>query len=338
MLTKERLQLFEKLRKKMLGISQEEKSALFSKAKNQNNWFTYDSCEKAFLGIEKLLEPKLLSDFMSKYSFQENQNPKEIGLMLSGNIPAVGFHDILCVLLSGNKAAIKLSSMDGVLIHWFLESLERIDQRVSAFISIEEMLKGKDAYIATGSDNSSRYFDYYFGKYPHLIRKNRTSVAILSGEESEKELQKLGEDIFMYFGLGCRNVSKIFVKKEEDVSLLLDALAPFVSIADHHKYFNNYEYNKSIFLVNRDKHLDNGFVLLKESQDLVSPIGVLFYEVYIDESDLAKKLTKIEGKVQCIVGKPQSGKKVIGFGRAQFPEISDFADQVDTMNFLAQLV
>ena len=337
MLTKERLHLFEMLRDKILNIPQEEKDLLFAKARNENSWFTYDSCEMAFKGIATLLEPDGLSNFVAKYSIRTDENPKEIGLMLAGNIPAVGFHDILSVLLSGNKASIKLSSTDQVLIRWILNALIEIDQRVADFISIEEMLKGKDAYIATGSDNSSRYFDYYFSKYPHVIRRNRTSIAVLSGKESSEELQALGKDIFMYFGLGCRNVSKIFVRKEDDLHLLLDALAPYLSIADHHKYFNNYEYNKSIFLVNRDKHLDNGFVLLKESQELVSPIGVLYYELYSDQTDLEEKLSKVIDKTQCIVANSLVTKGVIPFGKAQFPMISDFSDQVDTMKFLTEL-
>lgn len=335
--SKDRLILFEKLGQKISNLSQEEKDLLYSKAKNQNNWFTYDSCESAFRGISKILANASLSDFLDNYTIQDFNPPKEIGLMLAGNIPAVGFHDILCVLLSGNKACIKLSSTDSVLIQWILDTLIQLDSRISSLISLEEMLKGKDAYIATGSDNSSRYFNYYFGKYPHVIRRNRTSVAVMSGDETSEELKELGKDIFLYFGLGCRNVSKVFVKNESEVGRLLDEIAPFFTIADHHKYFNNYEYNKSIYLVNRDQHLDNGFLLLRESKELVSPIGVLFYEIYENQDQLETRLAEDRDKIQCIVSRCKAIKNSIPFGKAQFPEVNDFADGVDTMSFLTQL-
>jgi hypothetical protein len=200
------------------------------------------------------------------------------------------------------------------------------------------MLKNKQAYIATGSDNSARYFNYYFGKYPHLIRSNRTSVAILQGEESTADLQALGKDIFDYFGLGCRNVSKVFVKNQEQLTQLLDALQSFEWVANHHKYFNNYEYNKSIYLVNRTTHLDNGFLLIKESADLVSPIGVLFYEIYEDEFELQSKLSALASQIQCVVGSSSLGfPGIIPFGQTQCPAPWDYADGVDTLQFLSGL-
>jgi hypothetical protein len=258
--------------------------------------------------------------------------------MLSGNIPAVGFHDLLSVLISGHTACVKLSSQDAALPLWFIQELKKIEPRFSDRIQVEDMLKNKQAYIATGSDNSARYFNYYFGKYPHLIRSNRTSVAILQGDESKADLQALGKDIFDYFGLGCRNVSKVFVKNQGQLTDLLDALESFSWVGNHHKYFNNYEYNKSIYLVNRTPHLDNGFLLLKESTDLVSPIGVLFYEIYSEEQELKTKLKDLDTKIQCVVGNPAMDLQgIIPFGQTQCPQPWDYADGVDTLQFLGTL-
>jgi hypothetical protein len=258
--------------------------------------------------------------------------------MLAGNIPAVGFHDILAVLIAGHSACIKLSSQDSALPLWLLTQLKRIEPRFSDRIFIEELLKNKQAYIATGSDNSARYFNYYFGKYPHLIRSNRTSVAILQGDESTADLQALGHDIFDYFGLGCRNVSKVFVKNQEQLTQLLDAIQSFEWVANHHKYFNNYEYNKSIYLVNGNPHLDNGFLLLKESADLVSPIGVLFYEIYEDNFELQAKLSALASQIQCLVGSSRlSIPGIVPFGQTQCPAPWDYADGVDTLQFLSGL-
>lgn len=256
---------------------------------------------------------------------------------MAGNIPGVGFHDLMCVLLSGNIAVVKLSSSDSFFSKWLIDRLIQVEPQFEKYIQIEEMLKGMDAYIATGSDNSARYFNYYFGKYPSIIRANRTSVAILTGEESEAELEKLGLDIFLYFGLGCRNVAKLFVKEVGQLQHFLDAMEKYNWVSSNHKYHNNYEYNKSIYLVNSEQHLDNGFLLVKESKELVSPIGVVFYEVYESHEDLIQKLDSAESKIQCVIGDPAKFPGAIGFGEAQYPKPWDYADKVDTMKFLLTL-
>ena len=209
---------------------------------------------------------------------------------MAGNIPAVGFHDVLCVLLNGDSALIKLSSKDTVLLKFLLEKLIEINPGFSSKIQYAERLKSFDAVIATGSDNTSRYFEYYFGKYPHIIRKNRTSVAILDGTENEKDLTQLGTDVFSYFGLGCRNVSKLFVPSGYNFGPLFRSWELFKEIEHHHKYHNNYHYQKSIFLVSVIPHLDNGFVLLQESERLVSPIAVVYYEYYTKPDELRDRL------------------------------------------------
>jgi len=334
----DRISAFIRLGNLLSDLEGDEKFVLFQQAQNQNAWFTPQSLDQALKGIQVLLDAEAMEKWVANYSFSETAQPQQIGLMLAGNIPGVGFHDILAVLIAGHSACIKLSSQDTALPLWLLRQLKVIEPRFSERIFIEELLKNKQAYIATGSDNSARYFNYYFGKYPHLIRSNRTSVAILQGDESLADLQALGNDIFDYFGLGCRNVSKVFVKNQAQLTQLLDAIQAFDWVANHHKYFNNYEYNKSIYLVNGTPHLDNGFLLLKESVDLVSPIGVLFYEVYEDEAALQSKLSALASQIQCVVGHSSLGiPGIIPFGQTQCPAPWDYADGVDTLQFLSGL-
>ncbi|WP_057940037.1 acyl-CoA reductase [Algoriphagus resistens] len=330
----ERISAFVNLGKAIRDLSFEEKEELLWRAENNNNWFTKESVESALEGILHMLSPEKLDAWLAVYELEEVRNPKSIGLMLAGNIPAVGFHDLMCVILAGHQAVIKLSSSDEVLMKWIIKKLLEFDSRLEKQVLMQEMLKGMDAYIATGSDNSSRYFNYYFGKYPHIIRQNRTSVAVLSGSETQEDYINLGRDIFQYFGLGCRNVSKVYLKSKDQLQELLGALEVYSAIGSHHKYHNNYDYNKSIYLVNLEEHLDNGFLLVKESEDLVSPISVLYCEVYENEAQLKGKLRQLESKIQCVVG---NGADRIPFGSAQNPEPWEYADNVDTMAFLLGL-
>jgi hypothetical protein len=261
---------------------------------------------------------------------------RTVALVLAGNIPLVGFHDLLCVLVSGHRAQLKLSSKDSRLMMYLIKHLLWLEPEFEKYITIKESkLEEFDAVLATGSDNSSRYFQQYFGKYPHIIRKNRTSISILNGFESTDQLQALGKDVFTYFGLGCRNVSKVFVPQEYDFKPLLDSWSTYQEIINHHKYINNYDYQKSILLVNRTPFLDNGFVLLQESDRLVSPISVLYYERYSSTVDLQQKINSNAEKIQCIVG--NSKPATVPFGKAQIPEVWDYADQIDTLKFLSEL-
>ncbi|GMQ29803.1 acyl-CoA reductase [Algoriphagus confluentis] len=326
-----------KLGRKLSNLSDEEREDVFRRTYNSNSWFDNRSMSQAIRGLSLLLEESNLKKWLSNYSLIEPENPKTLGLLLAGNIPGVGFHDLMCVLISGHIAAVKLSSGDAFFSKWLIDQLLAIEPAFSNQIQIEEMLKGKYAYIATGSDNSSRYFHYYFGKYPHIIRSNRTSVAILTGAESDRELTDLGKDIFSFFGLGCRNVSKVFVPNEQVLNRLLDNLESFRYVSENHKYHNNYEYNKAIYLVNNESHLDNGFLLLKESEGLVSPIAVLYYEIYSDQAELNSKIEQVKEKIQCIVGDPKAHPERIVFGRAQEPMPWDYADKVDTLRFLLDL-
>lgn len=337
MTIQERIKAFGSLGDLIRNLSEDEFADLARRIENNNNWFTPVQTKAAFDALTEFLDEEKLNNWLEPYQLEIPEQPKSIGIMMAGNIPAVGFHDLLCVLVTGHHAAVKLSSSDTISIKWLVDKLIQIEPRFEHEVSFEEMLKGKDAYIATGSDNSARYFDYYFGKYPHIIRKNRTSIGIISGEESQEQLSLLGEDIFQYFGLGCRNISKIYVKDEKNLRDLLDSIAKYSYVADHHKYHNNYEYNKSIYLVNKEPHLDNGFLLLKESNELVSPIGVLYYEYYQDEKDLEKKINALEDKVQCVVSDKGWYQESLSFGNAQCPALDDYADGVDTIAFLKKL-
>ncbi|WP_370627666.1 acyl-CoA reductase [Algoriphagus sp. NBT04N3] len=332
-----RIKAFASLGTLLSNLAPNQKEDLFRRSENRNNWFTAESCEQALNGLAFMLQESKLREWVSKYEFPQYSSPKDVGVLMAGNIPAVGFHDAMTGLLSGNKLSAKLSSADEVLMKWLLQQLIQLEPEFENLIEFSDMLKNKDAYIATGSDNSARYFNYYFGKYPSVIRQNRTSVAILEGDENRDDLVNLGKDIFSYYGLGCRNVSKIFIRNEEQLQQLLKELQIFAEKAEHHKYLNNYDYNKSIYLVNQDSHLDNGFLILKESQDLVSPIAVLYYELYSSKEALTGKIDSLSSKIQCVVGNIDHGIASVPFGQAQMPELWDYADGVDTLEFLTNL-
>ena len=256
---------------------------------------------------------------------------------MAGNIPLVGFHDLLCTLGAGHKAIIKLSRQDEVLPKYIINLLIEYDPEFGDNIEIVDRLSGIDAVIATGSDNSSRYFRKYFKDYPHIIRKNRTSVTVLTGNETKEELASLADDIFSYFGMGCRNVSKLYIPSDFKMEKLIPHFQPHEALQKHNKYFNNYEYNKAIYLVNMVDHLDNGFALFVESPELVSPLSVIYFERYETLDEVQIKLDEIGNKLQCVVGNIALNRTVIPFGKAQSPEIDDYADDVDTMEFLSSL-
>jgi hypothetical protein len=329
-----RINAFNELGNRIKALHKTGREQLYERANLSNPWFTAASVQNALDGIALFLDSETLRSWTSQYPTAPNQ--KMVGIAMAGNIPLVGFHDLLCVLISGHQALVKLSSQDAlmqVLINWLIE----IEPRFATKIKIEERLNAAEAMIATGSDNTSRYFEYYFRTRPHIIRKNRSSCAIIMGEESNEELLKLGKDVFTYFGLGCRNVAKVFVPEEYSFTNLLDVWQPYQAIIHHHKYANNYDYQKSILLVNQTAFFDSGFVLLTESANLVSPISVLFFERYIDQTDLQHKIQSHSEKLQCIVSANGWYSTSVAFGKAQQPEVWDYADNVDTMKFLSIL-
>ncbi len=306
-------------------------------AQHSNAWFTPEMTAKSIASFGAMLtEDKIDAWFKS---IPENDNPKKIGLILAGNIPMVGFHDVLSVIATGNIALIKLSSSDDKLIPLFIKLLLEINPDLSKHIEFTERLVDFDAVIATGSNNSSRYFDYYFGKVPHIIRKNRTSVAIITGNETPDMISNLGNDIFDYFGLGCRNVAKIYIPIDYDIHQFFQPIERFQPIINHFKYNNNYDYNKSIYLVNGVKHYDNGFLLVKEDPGFISPLAVLFFETYNQLEDVENVLLENKEQIQCIVSSKNLFKQIntVDFGMSQQPELTDYADNVNTIDFLKSL-
>jgi hypothetical protein len=304
-----------------------------------NAWFTRESVLNAVPAIGKSLNADDLSEWLSKYDLSKSNSPKKVGLILAGNIPLVGFHDVLCVLITGNHALIKASTQDARLIKQVLNMLVSIDNSFADKFSFVDRLVDFDAVIATGSNNSSRYFDYYFGKVPNIIRKNRNSVAVITGNETKEQLYNLGHDIFDYFGLGCRNVSKLLIPKGYDLATFFEAIEPYNEIINHNKYGNNYGYNRSIYLVGNEKHLDNNFLILREDESLSSPLAVLFYSYYDDIKSVEHLINAEAENIQCVVTTAplQVKSQVVDFGQSQQPKLWDYADGIDTMDFLANL-
>jgi len=301
------------------------------KASLTNPWFTPEFIDLAAGNIAKhFLDKEKLQSWTSSYKI-ETVTSKKIGIVMAGNIPLVGFHDFLCVLISGHKAIIKASSKDEVLIKHLTQKLIEWDKGSNEMIVFQEMLKNCDAYIATGSNNSARYFEYYFKIYPHIIRRNRTSVAILDGNETAKELEELADDVHLYFGMGCRNVTKIFVPKEYDFIPLLTAFKKYDHFKDHNKYKNNYDYYLALHILNGKFYMANESLILFENPSIFSPISQLNYEFYTDKNSVEESLRSMED-LQCTVGHGH-----IPFGQAQLPSLTDYADGIDTLNFLTKL-
>ncbi|TWR25309.1 acyl-CoA reductase [Mucilaginibacter achroorhodeus] len=323
---------------KLLVAPDAELNQIIETERNYNAWFTPESVRSAVTAVGEMLNPADLEEWLGRYPNAARGN-KKVGLVLAGNIPMVGFHDVLCVLVTGNYALIKASSQDARLIRYVLNKLIEIDPAYAGQFSFVERLEGFDAIIATGSNNTSRYFEYYFGKVPNIIRKNRNSIALLTGTESTEELSALGHDIFDYFGLGCRNVSKLLVPEGYNFNKFFELIEHFAPIIHHHKYNNNYDYNKSVYLVNRDEHLDNGFLMVKRDEKLTSPLSVVFYETYTSLQEAEDILLQQSDSLQCIVtdAKLSVPNQVVTFGESQRPKLWDYADGVDTMDFLSNL-
>jgi hypothetical protein len=298
-----------------------------------NGWFTIDNVTAALNAIAEQLTVGFLTVWTRDYPWlEEDIRPIKVAVIMAGNIPLAGFHDYLSVLISGNYLLARTSSKDSELIVKISDILFSVDSRFRDRIEfVPGSLKNFDAVIATGSNNSSRYFEYYFGMYPNIIRRNRNSIAVLDGNETGAEIRELGKDIFLYFGLGCRSVSKIFLPEGYDIKSVPADWDNYAGIIGHHKYANNYDYNKAVFLVNRVKFTDTGYLLLKEDPGLSSPVAVLHYEFYRNRNDLEEKIKSDKEKIQCIVGHGN-----LPFGTAQSPYLWDYADGIDTLDFLSK--
>lgn len=337
-LTAEKIIIALKKLNEFLSTPDEKFKNLMASAANHNAWFSISEVERSIASLSFMLQDKDLEKWFK--DIKVSAHPKKIGLILAGNIPMVGFHDVLSVLATGNIALIKLSSSDDKLLPALLAQLINIEPMFADHIVYTERLKDFDAIIATGSNNTSRYFEYYFGKVPHIIRKNRNSVAVITGHEEPAEITQLGHDIFDYFGLGCRNVSKIFIPEDYDIKDFFEPLESYQPVFNHFKYNNNYDYNKSIYLVNAATHYDNGFLLLKEDQGLSSPLAVLYYERYKNISDVEQLLKEQAENIQCVVSSSQLqiATDIATFGESQRPRLWNYADNVNTIQFLNSLI
>jgi len=329
----ERIDAFAALGDFLSGDSPELSGALRS-ATVQNPWYTEENTRKQLKAIAGNLAADKLHAWLAPYP--DRNSDRSVGLVLAGNVPLVGFHDVLAVLLSGFRAQAKVSADDAGLTTFLLNVLQNIEPKFAKKIHCVDKLRDFDLVIATGSDNSSRYFEYYFGHKPHLIRRNRNSVAVLDGSEDRTALEALGEDIFAYFGMGCRSVSKLYFPKNYNLTVLFEALERYRSVRDHHKYANNYDYNKSVYLINGDRHFDNGFLLLKEDSRMASPLATVFYEDYENVAEIAQRLNAQSDKIQCLVSQSgiQTAVPTFSFGESQCPALSDYADGVNTLDFL----
>ncbi|WP_298506587.1 acyl-CoA reductase [uncultured Maribacter sp.] len=311
----------------------EDFSQIVSSAKNYNGWFTKENVLLSIKSWGDLLTEKNLNTWLKDYNLSSNKK-KTVALILAGNIPLVGFHDFLTVLITGNKAIIKLSSNDKIMFPFIAKYLTYVEPTLQEDIVFTEgKLENFDAVIATGSNNTARYFEHYFSKGPNIIRKNRNSVAILTGNETTEQLEALGDDIFMYYGLGCRSVSKLFVPKGYNFDTFYKSIYKNHPIINQNKYANNYDYNKAVYLMSEFKILDNGFLMLKEDSNYGSPIATLFYEEYNTVEELKSKLETDKEKLQCVVAHNFSDNEII-FGETQKPQLWEYADHIDTVSFL----
>ncbi len=303
---------------------------IITKAGIENPWFTEEFCKKSLQNIAiHFLQENKLKSWCKSYNLQEPKAIKNIGIVMAGNIPAVGFYDWMCVFLSGHSAVVKTSSKDAILIKALVQELQKFYP--GNHTAFKEQISGCDAYIATGSNNSSRYFEYYFGKYPSIIRKNRSSVAVLDGSETEAELNLLADDMLSYFGLGCRNITQLFVPQAYNFEPLIKALKKYNYLAYNHRYKNNYDYQLALIILNNQYFMSTEAILLTEKDSIFAPVSQAHYSFYSDINILSDALYKNEN-IQCICG-----KHFIPFGKAQEPQLQDYADGVDVMHWLSNL-
>lgn len=313
-------------------------SEMLEKSRLANPWFTEENTRAALDSVIRLfLKKESLEKWARNYRIPETQTRKKVGLVLAGNIPLVGFHDILCVFMANHQALIKYSEKDNILIPWILDTLATINPSTKPYFTPVDKIADYDAVIATGSNNTARYFSYYFRHVPHIIRKNRNAVSILTGNETREELEGLAKDIFLFFGLGCRNVSKIFVPEGYDFNQFFYVLDDWKHLAFHNKYKNNLDYNHALFLLNKQKFLAHEVLLLVESPDIASRVACLHYEYYSNPGEVKQRLAGQEDEIQCIVSHDESLNDRVHFGEAQNPSLDTYADNIDTMSFLVNL-
>jgi len=338
-LLKDRIAVLQELGDALVDLQGDRINAVIQQAYLKNTWFTVDSIRKSLSAIrDQLLNPQLISSWISQYQINDSPTNTTIGIVMAGNIPLVGFHDLLCSFICGHKTMIKLSSKDEVLLPVIIAMMVSIDERCAALFEQVDRLKGYDAVIATGGDTAAVHFEYYFRDYPHIIRKNRSSIAILDGTESPEELQSLGNDIFDYFGLGCRSVSKVYLPRGYELNKLFESLYSFKDVIHHNKYKNNYDYNNATMILTNQEFLTNDFLILKEDESLGSRIATLHYEFYDDREQLIESLYSRKDELQCISARDIIDNDLyVPLGQCQCPGLSDYADHVDTIEFLTAI-
>ncbi|MEO8820317.1 MAG: acyl-CoA reductase [Ginsengibacter sp.] len=327
----ERITIIIKLKEYLMEDSEELK-LVKQNAYEKNKWFTREFIDLSIKNIcENYLDEKKLLVWANHYHIDDNIQPQKIGVVMAGNIPLVGFHDFLSVFITGHHLVIKLSDKDDVLLKHLIDKMIGWNAKISSVVKTAEMLKDCDAYIATGSNNSARYFNRYFGKYPSVIRSNKTSVAVLSGDETISQLTSLADDVYLYFGLGCRNVTKLWVPKNYDFAMLLDVFKKYNYFSDLTKYRNNYDYNLALLIMNNKYYMTNESIILSENENVFSPVSVLNYSFYENEKSVTEQLEN-NASIQCVVG-----NKYIPFGKSQSPGLFDYADGIDTIKFLLSM-
>lgn len=335
MILDDKIAAFCQLGELMQDIDNKKWTEVLGKAYENNQWFNISESRKAILNLSAMLSKESIVRWLEDY--KTTTSPKKVGIIMAGNIPLVNFHDLLCVILSGNIAYCKLSHKDSLLMNFIIHLLIEINNDFKDYIIVTEQLKNIDAVIATGSNNTFRYFDAYFGKNPHIFRKSRTSIAILNGNESKDDYNSLGKDIFDYYGFGCRNVSKIYIPRNFKPEKILANMDKFHMVIDNNKYKNNFDYNLSILLLNRTPHLHNEFMIIQESEGIFTPTASIYYEYYDTIEQLENKLSDYNNDIQCIVSTNGFYKNSFNLGESQRPCLTDYPDHVDSMAFLEGL-
>jgi hypothetical protein len=329
--------------KRVVEENDEDYIAVSTQAYQKNNWFTKPAVDHSMIAWAEVLDPGSVIEWMNKYEISNGFTQKKVGVINAGNIPLVGLHDMLSVFLCGHIYTGKNSSDDQFLLPYITSLLQKINSKTGGRFFFADRLEGFDAVIATGSNQSARYFTSYFGKYPHIIRKNRNGVGVISGEETSSELEILGKDIFQYYGLGCRNISKLYVPEDYNFVKFFEAIYSRNDVMQHHKYMNNFDYNNTMLLMKQLPFLQNGFLILREDKRIASPIAVMHYERYHDKVKLGAHLDSEEESIQCVVTNHKLvlesplKDRVVKFGESQKPALWDYADGVDTMAFLSAL-
>lgn len=334
---KERIDILVKAGDKLkTAMDKPDYASIFSMAESSNHWFTQSNIKKSIVAITSCYTDRAkIEKWIGAYKLPENSNPKILGLLLAGNIPFVGIHDIISGFIAGHKMYLKYSDKDSYLMPFFVKLITEQDSNAEMYFTEVERMNDIDMVIATGSNNTARYFDYYFGKMPNIIRKNRVSVAVLNKNTSMEELKMLGEDVFSYFGLGCRNISKIYLPKGYKIEKIMEAFEDWKEWVLHNKYKNNFDYNYAIYLLNKVKFFTNGSLITLEDESIYSRISCLHFSYYDDIENIQSELIGLRDQLQCIVSNVELPKlDTVEFGATQAPELWDYADGVDTMDFL----